>query len=1227
MTTPVGGALRFGILGSLTVTADGRDVPINGLRRKALLARLLLDCGRVVPTERIVEDLWAGVLPSGPTVGLKSHIYQLRRALGVDELVVARSGGYVLRADPGQVDAFEFERLLGDARSTWARGDLEVAGDRFDAALALFRGPPLADIADLDFAVHEADRLEQLRLAASEDRFDIALQLGRHAAVVGELEDLADAYPLRERLIGQLMLSLYRCGRQADALGVYRTTRGQLLEQLGIDPSPELQALERAILIQATELDGPLSSAGARPPDPSPRPVAPASPDVHEREGSIPAETSAPSTDLRRRAPLPLPLAATSELPFVGREAELAELAALWEVAAGGSRRAVIISGEPGIGKTRQAAELARFVADHGGNVLYGACDEDLRVPYQPFAEALRHHLRQVGFRLPAVGHGLDGELARLMPELPKLVSGLAPPTNTDPATQRHLLFEAVVATLAAIASDTPALLVLEDIQWATKPTLLMLRHLLGSPQPAPLLVVATHRDTGSSTTPAAEVISTLTKLPGVRRLTLRPLRRGEARSLLGSMHEQPLESQHRDRLLDDAQGNPFFLTELSRHLAEAGTAADPVTPASRAEPAEMPVGIRDLIDRRVALLTGAPEVLTAAAVLGRTFDLRTLAHIVGPSTCPDAVATAIDEAVDAGMLRTEGPGWFAFAHDLVRQHLCARTGPAGRVHLHRRVGEAVEALANPDDHLETLAHHFTEAAPAGGATKALLYSMAAAERALSQAAFEEGAVQIRRALEATRSDPSVPPELMAEAYECLALTTMPTPTGDFAAHRAACLEAADWARRAGSAEALAIAAIEAMSRTQPDVRESEVEALGAEALAQRDALPAGLGALLLATSVLYRSTAEDYGERLERDSQEALEVARASGAPEALHAAFTARYWSIFPTPKVQERFALAEEQLRLPGASDVRPRAARMHRTLRIPAAQSFRGIASLEMGDRDAFEADLEVLAGTRDTTGMAKARSTLWRGMVLLMDGRFDEAGTFASEMLKKDLESNYTGSYIGQLFQVKFEQGRLDEVLPLLTDAIEQGRLSGTMHASAALAYQQAGDEVTARSLLASLAHDDFAGLPRNITWVAGYANATEATAGFGEPDWAGSLYRYLAPFAGLTVVIAWGVACKGSYDRLLGMLAATVGDAERARSHYEAALLLEERLRMPAALARTRYWFGRLLLDGRSAQDQSQAQAMLRAARETGRALGMARLVEDIDHLVAGRDHRLGHSR
>jgi DNA-binding SARP family transcriptional activator len=1190
--------VEFRVLGPVRVLADGNDVPINGLRRKALLAMLVVHCAEVVPVGRMVEELWNGSPPPGAMGTLKSHVHQLRRVLAVENLVAARAGGYVLQADRSQVDAFEFERQVAAARAARDRGDLAAAGPAFEAALALFRGQPLTDVADLDFAVREARRLNQLALDASEDRFEVALALGRHTAVLTELETLAGAHPLRERLIGQLMVSLYRCGRQADALAVYRTTRAQLLEQLGIDPGHELQALERAILDQADELDPPRRPATVPPAPPS--------------------ATAPDRAPIDRRDAVPFPLTTSGLLPFVGRETELAELADQWRAVTGGERRAVIISGEPGIGKTRQAAELAGFVAEDGGTVLYGACDEELGVPYQPFAEALRRHLRRVGFRLPTVHHGLDGELTRLLPELPRLIPDLPPPTDTDPESQRYLLFDAVAATLAGIAAETPTLLVIEDIHWATRSTLLLLRHLLSSSEPTALLVVATRRDVEAPTTESRDLLAALTRLPLVLRLELGLLGGDEARSLVESVHEAPLDPRRLDRLLADAQGNPFFLTELIRHVGQAaGTAAsEGVAPSSASSPTDLPAGIRDLIDRRTAHLSGPPEVLTAAAVLGSTFDLGTLARTVDRSAPPDAVTSVVDEGVRLGLLRPDGPGRFAFAHDLVRRHLSTRVGPAGRVAVHLRVGLAVEQLSRPGERLEALAHHFTEAATGGGGVKALSYSMAAAERALTQTDFEQGAGLIRRAIDATRADPSIPASLMAEGYECLALTVLPTSTGSFAAHRSACREAAEWARSAGSAEALAVAAIEALRWSQADTFEPEIEALAAEALARRDELPEPLAALLVARSAFYRSTLEGYGPPLEGASREALSVARASGAPEAMREAIVARYWSIFSTPKADERLALGEELLHLPDGPVLRSRAARMHRGYEAPTDRCFRALARLELGDRDGFEEDLLVLDASGERSGVAASRSTLWHGLLLLLDGRFGEADRLVNAMRAKALDANYAASYAGQLAELRYQQGRLPELASLMASAVRPGPRPGGRQAIAALAHAQAGQPTTARTLLATLAVDDFARVPRDLSWTATLSWASEAAAVLAEPDTAASLYRLLRPHHGRAVVAAWGVVCRGAFDRYLGMLASTSGEIGAAREHYEAALRLEERLRSAPSLARTRYWFGRSLLDAGDDRDRRRADGLLRMARATAESLGMGRLVSDIDRLV-----------
>jgi predicted ATPase/DNA-binding SARP family transcriptional activator len=305
--------LEFRILGPIEVREGGGVRALGGPKQRALLAALLLRRGEVVPTERLIEDVWAGQRGRPAARSVQVYVSELRKALGDPRRIRSEGGGYRLDLAPGELDAERFERLLEEARRLLVSGDPRAALGRLDEALDLWRGPPLADLGYETFAQVEISRLEELRLAALEDRIEAQLALGRHRDVLADVEALVAEHPLRERSRRQLMLALYRCGRQAEALAAYRSARGALIEELGIEPGRELKELEAAILRQEASLD------------------------------VEPAEVRA-----RRRLPAP----ATS---LVGRRREVEDVVALL----GGDSRLVTLTGPGGTGKTRVAIQAA----------------------------------------------------------------------------------------------------------------------------------------------------------------------------------------------------------------------------------------------------------------------------------------------------------------------------------------------------------------------------------------------------------------------------------------------------------------------------------------------------------------------------------------------------------------------------------------------------------------------------------------------------------------------------------------------------------------------------------------------------------------------------------------------------------------------------------------------------------------------------------------------------
>src|SRR3954471_4324129 len=262
--------MDFRLLGPLEV--DGEDGPadVGAGKRRALLTYLLINPNEVVATERLIDELWSEPPPATAAKSVQVYVSQLRKALHANgNLLVTRGSGYVLRVGDDELDIQRFEHLLADAQRLLEESDAKGARAAARTALALWRGPALFDVAYESFAQNEVARLDELRLVALETRIDAELMLGEHARLVGELEALVADHPLRERFRAQLMLALYRCGRQSQALDVYRDARRRLTDELGLEPGPELRALEQQILTQSSELAGPRVW---RPPAPRPPP-------------------------------------------------------------------------------------------------------------------------------------------------------------------------------------------------------------------------------------------------------------------------------------------------------------------------------------------------------------------------------------------------------------------------------------------------------------------------------------------------------------------------------------------------------------------------------------------------------------------------------------------------------------------------------------------------------------------------------------------------------------------------------------------------------------------------------------------------------------------------------------------------------------------------------------------------------------------------------------------
>jgi DNA-binding SARP family transcriptional activator len=894
-------AVELGVLGPLQVRRDGAPVMIPGAKPRAILTMLGLHGGSIVSAETLVELLWGDEPPRTAVKALQTHISLLRRTLG-DGFVLTAGTGWTLAESGVDVSRYTSTARLG--RDAAAAGDTSQAVSRFEEALALWRGIP--ELPDSRRATAEKTRWIEGHAALVEDRADALLATGRAAEIIGELEAAVAEAPLRERRWGQLMLALYRAGRQGEALGAYQRARVLLADQLGVDPGPDLRRLEVAIVGQDTALEIPVAhdlpsvtrtvtflltdiegSTAAWEADAGGMAVALARHDelveqvvtsrggrliktrgegdatfsvferasaaaaaaielqdaiLHEpwgiqtpmririalhtgevelRDGdyfgravnraarlrslaiggqilcsgaiaelvvdSLPDEvvladlgmrqlrnlarpehvfelrmetaSDVPQT-LARDEPLGrpgLPAMLTGAGPFVGRGRELEGLVSSWETALAGGTHAVLIAGEPGVGKTRLAGEWSRQAYQLEAIVLYGRCDEDLGAPYQPFAEALRSLMPCVGTSRLRGMRGIEA-LLPLVPGLAEVLPDLAAPTRADPDTERYALFDAVVALLEVASTGAPVVLILDDLHWAAKPTLLLLRHLLRFGDRARVQIVGTYRSTDLDRShPLAAMLADLHRDAGsgtANRIHLSGLDEDDVTAYVTEVGYNDEELAR--ALASVTGGNPFFLIEALRHVDETGGVWDPTT---------LPQGVRETVSRRLSRLTSETNTaLAAAAVVGSRFAVDLVEKLVD-----EDLVDAFDEARKAGIVIEEPGGRYRFNHAIVRQSLLAELPSVRRLRLHQRIASTLENEPGAGDELlAELAHHYFECAWAGNAAKAVEYCRRAADQAVARLAFEGAADLYGQALHALEELDEELPDREDQAGELL---------------------------------------------------------------------------------------------------------------------------------------------------------------------------------------------------------------------------------------------------------------------------------------------------------------------------------------------------------------------------------------------------------------------------------------------------------------------------
>jgi DNA-binding SARP family transcriptional activator len=1176
-------AIEFGILGPLEASIEGEPVRLGAGKQSALLAILLLSANEVVSSDRLIDELWGESAPDTAAKALQVHISQLRKALepergagGPGRLLITRSPGYMLALEPEQLDLTRFDRLVREGREALASDDPVRAAERLRDALALWRGPALADLAYEEFAQREIARLGELRIAALEDRLEADLACGHHAEVVAELEALVADEPLRERARGQLMVALYRSGRQADALDAYRSARDALVRELGIEPGKELQRLHRAILDQDPELDLALGPSVEHGP-----------PRARAAGGEVEATGRA---------------GGASDL--VGRERELAELETALERAIEGHGSICMLGGEPGIGKTRLADELAGVASARNARVLWGRCWEAGGAPaYWPWVQALRSYIADAETESLRSRLGPRGsEVAQLLPELRERLPDLSVPASADQEGARFRLFDATADFIKRAAADTPCVLVLDDLHAADTPSLLLLRFMVGEIADAPVLVLGTYRDVEVGPDhPLDAALNDLARHQASRLIPLGGLEESQVSRLIAASAQATVSRRSVSAIHRGTGGNPLFVEELVQLLVSENRLEDAADDAGVR--VAIPRGVHEVIGRRLEKVSEeCRRALGVAAVIGREFDLEALAEVTGRPAREllDVLDEAISERIVTEVSGT--PDRLRFSHVLIRDVLYEELGASRRRHLHDRAGEALEALfaADPDPHLAELAYHFFEAGPTGDPAKALESARRAGDHAARQLAYEEAArlyeLGIRVLRTAGRTDEPARCDLM------LALAEARLRAGEEEDAKATFLGAAEIARRLDDAEALGRAALGYGGLVVwPAARgDPHLVPLLEEALAALPDLDSSLRARLIARlSCAVRDQPDrDRGLPL---SEEAVEMARRLDDPRTLAYALGAQC-VLVTDPGSMERLAGT--------ALEVVAVAERIGELERAFTGHLYHLCSLFSAGDVEGTKRTLKAL--TRHGENL-RAATYLWgsaevEAALALFEGRFDAAEELterAHETGRHAQQFNAATAYQLQRFLLRRERGGLEGCEEDLREVATKWPTYRILSCALASLYAELGRTDKARATFEELARNDFEQVYFDEEFLASMTLLADVCASLGDVERAAMLYERLLPHGEWNAFGMIEIAL-GSVARPLGLLARTLGHGDQAMAHFESAIAMNERMGARPWVAHAKLDLGRTLTQAGDRPRIERAKDPLTDALGVYRTLGMA---------------------
>ena len=1135
------------------VAADGHTIDLPSASQRRLLAVLAMHAPSPVRAERLAEVLQVS------SSGLRTGVTRLRKALGSGALA-SIAGGYQLTS---VVDAQQFCRAVAtlpiEPRPIGAGARLAT----LEEALGLWLGPPFDEFADEEWAAGEAARLTELHAAATEDYAEELVAVHRWSDATAMLCEHIARHPLRDRPRGLMLRALAGAGRQAEALRAYQDYRTMLAEEIGTEPSPQVRRIEQLV------------AAGWNGSDPEPSPAR--------------ARTTARRPQPASAGEFPMPLSTARNGPFVGRSKVVADLYDSWQTKQWG---ALLVTGEPGIGKTRLLAELAHQMHGTGRTVCVGRCDEDFVVSYRPWTELLGPLVQSMSAAdETALGPDHLSELHRILPTMSPRLNVTAVPLTGDADAWRSLFVDAVIALLRVVG---PVVLVLDDIHWIDQPSLQVLRRVLMASIPD-VTILGAYRDTDvDRLDPLAAVLADLRRVEGVRRLTVDGIDDSAVVQLVECSTGQSLDAENialAHAIRARTAGNPLFVRELISHLDDHHAIA-----------ADLPEGLVELIDRRVSRLgNDALGVLRVAAAVGHRFDVGVVEDAValertsrdGTTAPATDVLAQLELARDAGVIVDDGEG-MEFRHAVIRAALLGQMSTARRQRLHRDVAAVLERIwaSSIGQHLEELAYYHDKARTLDAPR---WYQRAAKAAADSLDVSAVGLADRGLELLSTTDEPD--PALRCDLLIARAVGLRLTGTETIADAR----RATDAAIALGDKERIASALL-SLSVRSIDRDISDHIAFLADGLAhltdqsQVSRWNVATGLSLRKAMVPSAKAAEHRREILDvvthLDPNDPLACQIAMRCARSLTSTSMAR-----DAAPIAERFSEGCHGIDSEG----------------LPVELGL-STMWLHLGDRAASDHYLDIAAAhplRRYWVFDCQVRQR--QAMRHLLDGRWsDAAHEIAAARARAAHDPHILVGCDAQMNWLHRETGDVDanyRATCAMAAARPELLLPQAVVASDAA---EAGHAKAAQTQLDRLALRSYAGAGREWMTVFALGNLAWAAITIDARRHAPELRRLLANYQGQMAVIGTGTHVLCAIDRLLAGLADLEGDHDDADRLFSAALTQEHAMRSAPLEARTRHWWGRAL---HRRGDHARAQPLLVQSRATAQALGMIGLVSQIDAL------------